>query len=361
MGNPSERRMLILNYNGLGNGIYTLLLLKRLEELREGYSYFHIQSPGFTPEITQWLGLKNCLGVVPSIWRRVRRADWDAIRSFIFDNHIDLVVNLRKEGPTRDVGYFQFKREVAPGGVEFWELEHRPLLYPTVHQHAVLDIVGMFASRGIDLTGFNRYLLRDLVASLGGLEEKRKRIGFFTGSSQTVKMWSACRWLGLGKMLLDETDFSISVYAGQTEMELSLAGEIVNQLESGSVGGRCALVAGLSLKSLCIHLGGLDLVISNDTGAVHIAAALNLPTIGLYFSTDAIIWGGFSDNFTPTQSQFGLSCPELKRDTGSCKSYYGGCSAPCGDEVTPERVFGAVKRHLQGANSLSLAAHGGGA
>jgi ADP-heptose:LPS heptosyltransferase len=89
------------------------------------------------------------------------------------------------------------------------------------------------------------------------------------------------------------------------------------------------------------------------------AAALDVPAVGLYFSTDSDIWGGMNEKFLPVQSQTGLSCPSFKHDAGNCNFYYGGCPGPCKDEVTPERVYRAVEQQLlvltNAASSVVLA------
>jgi ADP-heptose:LPS heptosyltransferase len=147
-------------------------------------------------------------------------------------------------------------------------------------------------------------------------------------------------------MLLEETDYDLVIYAGQQEDELDLAQTVLNELQLRFPAARCSSVEHQTLEALCSHLSGLDLLVSNDTSCVHIAAALDVPTVGLYFSTDSAIWGGLNEKFTAVQSYTGLACDSFKRDAGNCNYYYGGCPAPCKDEVTPARVYQLVKQHL---------------
>jgi ADP-heptose:LPS heptosyltransferase len=146
-------------------------------------------------------------------------------------------------------------------------------------------------------------------------------------------------------MLLRQRDFNLTVYAGQVEREVTLAETVAEQLRA-DFPTRCSLVKDQSLESLCSHLSSIDLIVSNDTSCIHIAAALNIPTVGLYFSTDSAIWGGVSEKFVPVQSRTGLDCPSFKVDAGNCNFYYGGCPGPCKDEVTPEVVYLTIERHL---------------
>lgn len=340
------RRALIINFNGIGNGIWILPMLRRLEEVAPDWQYFHIHNPVFdSREFMDWLGLKNFLGAVPTAWRRFERRDWGAIKEFFALHSIDLVVNLRNEGPARDVGYFSFKEEMSGAGVEFWELDQSAIAGRPAHRHLLLDQLHLFASHGLDLLSFNRLWLRDYVGLAGPRRPRRREIGLFTGASQGVKTWPAERWVALGKMLLEGADCDLIVYAGHADGELDLAESVAGRLRAlGPT--RCRLVKDQTLEGLCMHLSGLDLLVSNDTSCVHMAAALDLPTVGLYFSTDSAIWGGLNERFTGVQSQFGLACPGFKPDAGNCNFYYGGCPGPCKDEVTAEMVYRQVEQRL---------------
>src|SRR2546421_13022213 len=95
----AARRVLIINFNGIGNGIWILPMLKRLEEVAPNCQYFHIHNPVFdSSDFMGWMGLKNFLGTVPTTWRRFDPRDCEQIKEFFTRHSIDLVVNLRNEG-----------------------------------------------------------------------------------------------------------------------------------------------------------------------------------------------------------------------------------------------------------------------
>ncbi|MBV8085183.1 MAG: glycosyltransferase family 9 protein [Chloroflexi bacterium] len=48
---------------------------------------------------------------------------------------------------------------------------------------------------------------------------------------------------------------------------------------------------GLTLAELAARLAGSRLVIGNDSGVTHLAAAVGAPTVGLYVSTNPSVWG----------------------------------------------------------------------
>jgi ADP-heptose:LPS heptosyltransferase len=342
-----NRKSLIVNFNGIGNGLWILPMLKRLEETEKNYYYFHSHNPVFeTTSFAKWLQLKNFLGNVPAHWRRFAREDWETIELFLAENEIDLIINLRNEGPLRDKGYFQFKEYVVHKNIEFWELEYEAIKNRTQHRHLIEEQINLFKKHGINISSLNRHWLRDYVIDSGIARPKSGEVGFFTGVSQDVKRWSECDWIELGHLFLENTDLKIVVYAGQSQTELELAHNISRELQAEFSAECCLLFENHSLDSLCAHLSGLDLLISNDTFCVHMSASLDVPTLGLYFSTDSSIWGGFSDKFSAVQSQFGLECKDFKKDAGNCNFYYSGCPAPCKSEVTPHKVFKAAENYI---------------
>jgi ADP-heptose:LPS heptosyltransferase len=337
--------MLVLNFNGIGNGFMVLPLLSELERVAPEISYFHIDNPVFHSEMLMRAArLERFLGVVPSIWRRVGPADHDEIRRFIAEQRIDVIVSLRNEGPRRDVGFEQFRREWTGGDLEFWTLDQAELL--TLNsRNLVAAQISLFCRHGIELSGARSGWLREQFSSRA--THTRTRIGLFTGVSQTAKRWMAERWITLGERLLDESDADLVIYAGLDDEERHLAAEVLEHLSARHI-ARCTLVQGLPLESFVAHLATLDLLISNDTSSIHIAAALDLPAVGLYFSTVGEVWGGHSERFTYVQSRTGLSCPFLKPDAGNCDYYYGGCPAPCRYDVTAERVWSAIEHLVKG-------------
>jgi ADP-heptose:LPS heptosyltransferase len=339
----APRRFLFLHFSGIGNGITVLPMLQRLEQVAPQVQYFHVDNPVFavTPFL-DWLGLKRFQGTVPASWRRFAEEDWEEILAFIRQQRIDTIVSLRNEGPARDLGYERFRLRMDKE-LEFWHLDQAAIASRSQPENLLDDQLRMLAERGLDLSGISWTWMRDHFTRSTGCS--RPRVGLFTGVSQSVKRWPADRWIALGRQLLADTECELRIYAGLGEPEQRLAAAVVSALASLGP-DRCTVVSGLSLYDLCADLAGLDLVVSNDTSCIHIAAALDLPAVGLYFSTVGAIWGGHSDKFTAIQSQYGLACPWLKPDAGNCELYYGDCPAPCQEEVTAARVYEVVRTKL---------------
>jgi ADP-heptose:LPS heptosyltransferase len=341
--------LFIVNFNGIGNGICVVPLLQRIEASWPTVVYYHTDNLVLrTPAFLGWAGLRNFRGTTPSAWRRFDRRDWDDIISFLQSNDLNVVINLRNEGPSRDIGYFAFKKSLAGTRIQFWELNHSAVSGRSPPRLLLLEQATLLAELGVNLTGFDGKWLRS-APPLNRVRVQRGTVGLFTGASQDVKRWPAERW---GRLVgrLQAAGCAVVVYAGTSQDEIRLARNVVH--EAGGTCGHLTLAQTGSLERLTVDLAQRELVVSNDSFPIHMAAALDIPTVGIYLATDPNIWGAHSREFSPVASGYIACCGRFKADAGNCSAYYGGCPAPCKDEVTPERVFSAIECRLSQLSSF---------
>ncbi len=96
----------------------------------------------------------------------------------------------------------------------------------------------------------------------------------FTGGSDNNKKWPSENYTNLCRLIILELNQNITLAGGKEEIEenLKIERQVSNQLVTNQTGR-------LTLIELCELIGGSKLLISNDTAAVHIAVALDIPTI----------------------------------------------------------------------------------
>jgi ADP-heptose:LPS heptosyltransferase len=106
----------------------------------------------------------------------------------------------------------------------------------------------------------------------------KKLIAFQIGASTISRMWFSSRWIELGKRLLEKyPDFKIVLTGSPDERRLT------DEVEKGINDKRVLNLAGkFSLGGAAALLGKVDLLITPDTGPLHIATALKTPTIGFF-------------------------------------------------------------------------------
>ena len=341
MFDSTERCALIANFGGIGNGFMVLPILGALERAMPQLSYFHIENPVFhEPSFLREAHVTRLSGEVPSIWRRFNLADQEDILRFIDDRRIDLIINLRNEDQSKDVDWRLF-REKHSDRLEYWELFDA--IDPNRNRHITKEMVRLFAAHASPLVGYDQHYLRSRYkrSSKGGCPT----IGFAPSSKNAIKSWAVENWIELGQFILTETHAFLDIIAGPGGFEQKRAGMIINALQTTSK-SRLTLRQDLTLDELAIHLGGLTLLVANDSAPVHLATAIDIACIGLYFATDATVWGGCCERFSSVQSKYFYDCPQRKPLQGNCLLYDSVCPAPCQEEITVQKVIKELRSHL---------------
>ena len=112
---------------------------------------------------------------------------------------------------------------------------------------------------------------RALVASLGG-----PLATLVIGASHPEKEWPADRWAAICDALVDRWGLVPVLAGGSSERELATEREIVARARH-----RPRSTLGVPLRDLVMLLDASDLVISLDTGPLHMAVALDRPVVSL--------------------------------------------------------------------------------
>lgn len=102
-------------------------------------------------------------------------------------------------------------------------------------------------------------------------------------TSANAKLWPEPLWLDLHKYLILNNFFCILPWGSSNEHERSerLAAAMSNAV----------VPPALALEDMAAVLAEAQLVIGLDTGLTHLAAALNVPTVGVYCATDPAATG----------------------------------------------------------------------
>lgn len=102
-------------------------------------------------------------------------------------------------------------------------------------------------------------------------------------TSRADKLWDEPNWIALGRFLHQNNIRSILPWGNETERLRSqrLAAAIPDAITPPR----------LSLHDAAALLGGAQTVVGVDTGLAHLAAALDIPTVGIYTATDPALTG----------------------------------------------------------------------
>ncbi len=102
-------------------------------------------------------------------------------------------------------------------------------------------------------------------------------------TSRDDKLWEEAKWIELGKRLLEQGILSVFPWGSEAERvrAVRLAERVPNAIFTPK----------LNLPQVASLLSGAYAVVGVDTGIAHLAAALNIPSIGLYTATDPKLTG----------------------------------------------------------------------
>jgi len=113
-----------------------------------------------------------------------------------------------------------------------------------------------------------------------------------------AKRWPAERFVEAAAALHERTGCRWAVLGGRADVEL--AGDIAKQITARTRAAAATSVAGqTSLRELCAVLKACALVITNDTGPMHVAAALGVPVVVPFGSTSPELTGPMSAPGSP--------------------------------------------------------------
>ena len=162
------------------------------------------------------------------------------------------------------------------------------------------------------------------------------RIGFHPGSGidlgKNVKRWPIMQFAQLADMLARKYGAEICVFGGPEESQL-IHSMISNMTEHANSFTNQNIQETAALISCC------DVFVSNDSGLMHIAAAMKVPVIGIFGPT---LWWKNSPWGTPHMIvRCDMSCAPCYKLSGvSCRDQ------KCLSEITVKDVFDAVNTLL---------------
>lgn len=324
-----------VNFNGIGNGCIIVPLLQCFEKAYSSIKYYHTENIFLQDSWFQTRAqLKNLKGFSPLVWRKFQKIYWKNIISFINQNQIDLIINLRNEGPKYDVDYYRFKEKYSY--VVYWDLDFNKIQKRKRQQNLTQDIIKLFESKAIDMSYYNPFWLNKFC------RKNRKNIGFGLAASQQNKRWPEEKWVRLGKLLSKEPHRKIILFPGESQDEIDQAMNIKKELQS------MVTVSFFTdnLKNITKKIGNLACFVSNDTGMLHISAAIGIYTIGLYTNTDPSVWSPYNKkNFFIFENKFMKKCSHRKNYCGNCLHYYSVCPAmkKFGDDINPKQVAKSIE------------------
>lgn len=157
-------------------------------------------------------------------------------------------------------------------------------------------------------------------------------IGFNPGASYgPAKRWPAAKFAGLAADIADKLNGHILVFGTEADRE---AATVIGEAAPARV---TDLTGRTSLEEAMALIGRCQVFVTNDSGLMHVSAALQTPTAAIFGSTNHITTGPFSENSIVVRKDISCSpCLKTHCDT----------DFKCMHELGREEVLAAVESLL---------------
>ncbi len=111
----------------------------------------------------------------------------------------------------------------------------------------------------------------------------RPIVGLHPGATWPAKMWPAERFAELARLLAVELGARVLISQGRGDVEV--AREVGKK-----AGGAAKVLSVLGLRQLAAILSHCSVYVANDSAPMHIAVAVNTPTIGIFGPGEENVW-----------------------------------------------------------------------
>lgn len=135
----------------------------------------------------------------------------------------------------------------------------------------------------------------ELTCKFISLEKSKKTIiGFQLGTSSPIRTWSISHFVQLAEKLIDSNPNIVIKLIGSSR-ELSLSTDFLSKINPNYSDNIIDLIGNTSLPDLISHIDNMSVLVTGDTGPLHIAIALKTPTVSLFVTADPRNSGPYQD------------------------------------------------------------------
>lgn len=144
-----------------------------------------------------------------------------------------------------------------------------------------------------------------------GVTKTGLKVGLFPGAGWKLREWMPERFAAIGDKLVEHFDANVLIFGGQTEAEL--VDTVANLMDARAI----TFAGDLAIRELAACIEKCDLFLTNDTGPMHIAAAVGTPTVSLFGPGNHIRFQPLGELHQIIRHD--VPCSPCKQFTNKCK------------------------------------------
>jgi lipopolysaccharide heptosyltransferase II len=353
------QRILVIRLDLIGDLVLSLTLVHALKRTYPAAEIDLLAIPASAPIATSEPDLSEVIAYNPNIWRRpqalLKPKNWRelrALRSRLRARQYDLAVSVSGpwaavlavlSGAPRRVG---FARESYPGLIN----DNVPGRHwrPGDRLHEVDYCLELAQAAGATIRPDDRIPLlavaptaRQEVEQLlrqHGIQSGQRVIACHVSSNNgQSKRWPVPYWARLIDRLLEEEDTRVVLTGAPGD--LPLIELILRRAKKQPLN----LAGKTSLPQLAALLQRADLLVTGDSGPMHIAAAVGTPVLAIHGPTDPAHSGPVSPEATVLRSDIWCSPCYNATSSADCRFF----TTQCMKDITPERVLTTISAKLR--------------
>lgn len=344
MSTETDREhILIRGVNWIGDAVMTMPAVKALRKSRPRAHIALLVKPWVSPlfekdphidEIILYRAEHAGIAGKLRLAAELRRRNFSA--AVLLQNALDAAVTAFLAGIPERIGYERDGRGLllttgVPHEGDTKRLHHIDYYLNLLRQSG---IEAPYGDPWLYLAPEERLVARDRLASL-----RRPVVGINPGATYgSSKRWRPERFSRLADRIMNEMNGSIVIFGGPAEQPI--AEEITRKIGSDSGNDRFLNLAGsTSIRELAALISECDMLVTNDSGPMHIGYAVGAPLVAIFGSTSPEQTGPVGKGSTVIRAP-GIECaPCFERE---CPKK----NLACMDAVGVDEVFAAVKNGI---------------
>lgn len=170
-------------------------------------------------------------------------------------------------------------------------------LHETIRNLKILEHIGVKSAElgeRMELTAWEQAEGRDFLCRKHLNPERT--VGIHLGASNLCNRWPCPGFAKLSDWLIREYGYQVAIFWGPGEQDLG-------ERFLGLAQERVVSVSGLGLRQLAAVIRPLRLMVCNDTGVMHLSAAVGTPTFAIFGRSRPDYWRPLNPNFYGVQGR----------------------------------------------------------
>ncbi len=317
-------KILIIRAGAIGDVVHTTNLFRSIKQLNPKIEIHYLTSELIKPLLIEDADIEKVYTINPKF--KLFSSYTKELANTLKKENYDLVINLQPSFKIKSLIFlagikkqYVYKKSFKMHAVtNFWHTGLKA--FPQMEEPKELKL--FLPKENIENA---KKITKDLkkplvIINAGGVLSKRQ------GRTYPIE-----QWVELGNKIQEKYNGTIILNGAKEDKEiLSPLNEIKNSVN---------YIGELSLIDSCAVIGEADLMISGDSGPLHIATALGVKSIGLYGSMPAKRTGCFSSGINIVSKKTCVPCNRRKcKFLKKTKKIY----APCMEEISVNEILNKI-------------------